>query len=361
MNITSGTIARVIFMVLFFAALFIVRDIVLVVLASVVIASSTEPFTRRLKTFGLGRVPSVILLYLALIALLASVIYFFLPSLLSDTSSFLSTVPSYLDKISLWDPLHADSLAGSKQAVQSFSENIDTSKAALQGISSSSSITQAMGGIQAALSNVSEGFIQTMSLVFGGVLSAVLIVVLSFYLSVQEDGVAKFLRIVTPLRHERYAIDLWKRVEVKIGRWFQGQLLLALLVGVLVYLVLTIFGVRNALLLSFLAALFETIPLFGPILAAIPGVAVAYLDSGLGFALVIAGMYLIIQQFENHLIYPLVVKKIVGVPPILVILALIIGFKLAGFIGVILSVPIATTLMEYLDDLQKNKLAGGQA
>ena len=64
---------------------------------------------------------------------------------------------------------------------------------------------------------------------------------------------------------------------------------------------------------------------------------------------------MIIQQFENHLIYPLVVKKVVGVPPLLVIIALIIGAKLAGFLGIILSVPAAAALQELVKDIQKDK------
>jgi predicted PurR-regulated permease PerM len=74
-------------------------------------------------------------------------------------------------------------------------------------------------------------------------------------------------------------------------------------------------------------------------------------------ALVIACSYVVIHQFENHLFYPLVVKKIIGVPPIIVILALIIGAKLAGFLGLLLSVPVATMLMEYFNDLEKSKLS----
>jgi len=193
--------------------------------------------------------------------------------------------------------------------------------------------------------------------VFGGILSLILIFVLSFYLAVQEDGIAKFLRVITPLKHEEYVISLWKRSQLKIGFWLQGQLLLAVLVGVLVYLGLSIIGIDNALFYAAIAAILETIPLFGPIIAAIPAIAAAYIDGGVSYGLLVLGLYLIIQQFENHLIYPLVVKKIIGVPPILVILAIIVGAKLAGFLGVILSVPVAATLMEYFDDLQMSKVA----
>jgi predicted PurR-regulated permease PerM len=128
----------------------------------------------------------------------------------------------------------------------------------------------------------------------------------------------------------------------------------------LVFLGLTLLGVENALLLAVLAGMFEIIPLFGPILAAIPAVTLALITNGMTSALLVIGLYVIIQQFENQLIYPLVVRKIVGVPPIVSILALIIGGKLAGFVGLIISVPLATMLMEFLNDIEKNKIAASE-
>jgi predicted PurR-regulated permease PerM len=174
-------------------------------------------------------------------------------------------------------------------------------------------------------------------------------------LAVQEGGVEKFLKIITPVKRETYVVDLWKRSQRKIGYWMQGQLLLGLLVGVLVYLGLMILGVQNALVLAVLAGVLEIIPVFGPIVSAIPAILFGMADGGVTTGVLVLGLFIIIQQFENHLIYPLVVKKMVGVSPILVILALIIGAKLAGFLGIILSVPITSVLMEFLDDVQKEK------
>jgi predicted PurR-regulated permease PerM len=186
-------------------------------------------------------------------------------------------------------------------------------------------------------------------------LSFILIIVLSFYFLVQEDGVAEFLRLITPLKHEKYVVDLWKRSQIKIGQWMQGQLLLGIIIAVLLYLGLMILGVKNALLLAVLAGLMEIIPVFGPILSAIPAVLMAFVGGGMTMALMVLGLYIIVQQFENHLIYPLVVKKIVGVSPVVVILALIIGYNLAGFLGVVLSVPLVSALMELVDDIEKSR------
>ena len=86
-----------------------------------------------------------------------------------------------------------------------------------------------------------------------------------------------------------------------------------------------------------------------------PAVLVAFIDGGVTQALLVSGVFLIIQQFESQLIYPLVVKKVVGVPPIISIIALVIGGKLAGFLGILLSVPLAAIVMEFLNDLEKRK------
>jgi predicted PurR-regulated permease PerM len=135
----------------------------------------------------------------------------------------------------------------------------------------------------------------------------------------------------------------------------QGQLLLGVMIFVLVYLGLTIFGIPYALMLAALAGILEIIPVFGPIMSAIPGVVLAFSIGGTSLALVIAGFYLLVQQFESNLIYPLVVRKIVGVPPILVILALIVGAELGGFLGILISVPVAAVIMEIVEDVEKGK------
>src|SRR6185437_11991013 len=152
-----------------------------------------------------------------------------------------------------------------------------------------------------------------------------------------------------------YVLNLWKRSQFKIGRWMQGQLVLALIVGIMLFLGLTILGIPYALLLSVIAGVFELIPVFGQILAAIPAVAIAYVDVGPTAALLVVGLYLVVQQFEAHLIYPIVVKKVVGIPPLLVILSLLVGFRLVGFLGVLLSVPIAGAIQEFVSDIDRAK------
>mgnify|MGYP001583023894 CR=1 FL=1 len=356
-EITTGTIARGIFLIFLTYLLFVLKDIVLVIITAVVVASCIEPFTLWFWKKGIPRVVSVIVVYALLFGIFVGAFYMFVPPLLRDTSEFLSSAPQYLDSISLWNPLGETQIEQSKTTATDVALDIENSRTVVINDKGNLSIQGIISGLNEAITNVSAGFVHSASSVFGGAISLILIVVLSFYLAVQEDGVEKFLRIVVPRKREDYVLDLWKRTQTKIGLWMQGQLILAIVVGLLVYLGLMILGVRNALLFAVLAALLETIPLFGPIIAAIPAVAAAYVDNGASAGFIVVGLYLIIQQFENHLIYPLVVKKIVGVPPILVIISLLIGFKLAGFLGILLSVPLSSMLVEFLDDVQKRKVS----
>lgn len=345
-QISSGTIIKSILIVLGFAAIYYLRDIALVVVLAIIIASAVEPGTQKFLKWGVPRIISVLFLYFSALMVLVGIFYFLFLPLLNQSASFLSTLPGYLGELQVWNPLQDSELLSSSSAIEGFSKNF--------------SLSQIVDQINTSVSNLSNGFFSAASTIFGGVLSFLLVIVLSFYLSVESDGVGKFLRIVTPLKNEQYVLDLWRRSQSKIGLWMQGQIILAVIVAMLVFLGLTLLRVENALLLAVIAGIFEIIPLFGPILAAIPAVTLALVSDGLTSALLVIGLYIIIQQFENQLIYPLVVSKIVGVPPLVSILALIVGGKLAGFVGMLISVPIATMLMELLDDVEKHKIALSQ-
>lgn len=313
-QISSGTIVKTILFLILVATLFYLRDLVLILLTAIVLASAVEPPTKWFMRYKVPRVMGVLLVYLIAAVVLFGIFYIFIPPLLNDAAGLFSTFPQYIDSII---------------GLSTGSESIVGSGLATQG-AESFSFQNVIGDLQSAIANVSEGFIKSVSLIFGGVLSLIFIIVFSFYFAVQENGIDNFLRVVTPIKHQDYVADLWRRSQIKIGRWMQGQLVLALIIGVLTYLGLTIFGIKYALFLAVLAALFELIPVFGPILAAIPAVAVALVTGGATLGVVVAGFYLIVQQFENHLLYPLVVEKVVGVPPLLVILALIVGAQVAG-------------------------------
>lgn len=332
-HISSGSILKVILFLVGAVLLWFLRDLILVVLTAVVIASAIEPGISFFARRGVRRIFAVILMYLIIGAVFFSVVFFFIPPVLSDAASFLQKLPDTLTSLNITDVTHGLLPWGP--------------------VSETLSSADLLRSVSQTLTDTTGGVFTTLSAFFGGLTSFVLIVVFSFYFSVQETGVDDFLRIVTPAEYQAYVLSLWKRSQIKIGRWMQGQLVLALIVGILLFLGLTILGIPNALLLAVIAAVFELIPVFGQILAAVPAVTVAYVNAGPTAALLVVGLYVVVQQFEAHLIYPVVVKKVVGIPPLLVILALLVGFKMVGFLGVLLSVPVAGAIQELVADLER--------
>ncbi len=348
-TISTGTILRAILIVFGFAALWYLRDIFLVVLTSVILASALEPAIRFFVRRGLPRLLGLVLVYGMGALGLLGIFYFFVPALLDDISLLAGILPKYVDVSSLWSPL-----SGGSELTESLS-----------------SVGQGGNILEVIKNGLQEGgALKSFSIFFGGIFSFILIVVLSFYLSAQEHGIENLLRLLSPIKSRAYVVDLWKRSQQKIGLWSQGQILLGLLVGVLVFLTMTLMGIPSALFLAMVAMLFEIIPVFGPILSAVPGVVLAFshginppgnvihffnVDAGINAAIIVAIVYFFIQQFESHLIYPWVVRKVIGIPPVLVILALVIGAKMAGFLGIILAIPVTAILVEFLGDVAKEK------
>lgn len=341
-SINVGTIAKTIVIVLLFGVLFILKDLVLVLLMSIVVASAIEPGTQWFIRRGIPRLFSVLLIYLSIAVCLVGIVFFLILPLLSESSDFLKNFPVYFNATTVSNSINSNDFLSS----QPF----------FAGLTNSLNLEQVTLRLNETISTLSSNAFGSVAKVFGGILSFFLMIVISFYLAVEDDGVGKFLKAITTMKHEKYVVALWKRSQKKIGLWMQGQLVLAIIIGMLVYLGLMMIGVPNALLLATLAAAFEIIPLFGPILASIPAIMIAFVTGGFPLAVLVIGLYIIVHQFENQLIYPLVVKKVVGVSPIVSIIALVAGFQLAGFIGLILSVPIAAAIIEFVSDFEKDKI-----
>ncbi len=212
------------------------------------------------------------------------------------------------------------------------------------------------------LSKASSGIFNFVISLFGGIVSFFIVLVMTFYLVVEEDGMKRFIRSLTPDHHQPYITQLMKRIQERLAWWLRGQIILSIIVFVLVYLGLMILGVKYALLLALVAGIFEIIPYLGPVLSAVPAVFFAFVQKP-SLALFVIILYVLIQQAENHLIVPKVMGKVVGLNPLVVIISILIGARLAGALGALLAVPVATALAVYVEDLmgsqqeEKNKLA----
>ena len=332
-TISTSTILRFIAVILGIAALFAIRDIIFSLVFAVIIASAVEPSIEWLKKRGTGRIFAVVIIYMTFVLLAGFLLYLVVP-LMADE---LKVAATSLNKIERQIIIGIREAGGT--AFGSFvAENADVLlKLPLQSLS-------VFG--QTAIAGGSK--------VFSGLFSVLLIFIFSFYLATQEKGIENFLRMVTPLKYEPYTLDLWERSQSKLGRWFRAQMLLGAIVGVFIFIGLTMLGVQQAFLFAVIAAMFEIIPVAGPILAAIPAVITGFLLSPLMGVSIIA-LYIVVQQTESHIIVPVVMKKAVGLSPLIVVVALLIGAQLGGIAGLLLAVPLTTIGAEMLNDWDRKK------
>ena len=341
LSITTNSLIRIFLFGVLVYSIIKLFNVVLIVLTAIVIASFVESAVKKAKPYIKNRSTAVFLIYILTLGLVIGLLSVFMPVFIDEMSTLVSSLSQYIPNNSIFNSFQPDTISGAKDVVVNLSKN--------------ASLGDVIKSAQTLISSMSGGFMDVFGGAFGGILNFFLIIIISFYLSITEKGIENFLKIITPSENEEYVIDLWQRTEHKIGRWVQGQMLLGLIIGILTYLGLTIIGVKYSLVLAILTAFCELIP-FGIYLAVIPATLFSYLDGGVTMALLSFGLYFILHQFENYLIYPLIIKKVIGISPLVVILSIIIGAELAGFLGVILAIPTAVCLLEFLDDLEKKKI-----
>jgi predicted PurR-regulated permease PerM len=333
-DISTGSVFRALLVVFGFFLLYQLSGVVIILLFAIIIASAVSPLASWLEQYRVPRIVAVLLLYVLVASLAILLTSLILPSISAD----LSQLTTYLPRITT-------DLTNSLDTVQQQGKDYFDFVAEIQNI---------LETLTGYLQQFSQSALSLVIGAFGGIFSFIAIIVISFYLAVMKHGVESFLEAVVPERYEQYVVDLWKRVETKVGLWLQGQLLLALIVGLLVFVGLALLNVRFALVFAILAMALEIVPVAGPVLAAIPAVVMAFVQEP-SLALWVTLLYVGIQQVENHLLVPLVLGRTTGLNPVVVLLAILIGGQLAGIVGALLGVPTATIIVEILDDMARLK------
>ncbi len=206
------------------------------------------------------------------------------------------------------------------------------------------------------------GFLNAANISITGALSSVFTrivmllagVIITFYLTIEKEGTEKLFRVILPDTYEKPFLHVFSRFKLKIRRWFAAQLGLSLIMGVVVGVGLWMLNVKYFFVLALLAAIFEIVPVIGPILAGGIAFLIAISSSvSLGFYTLL--FFFVVQQLENHILIPLIMGRAMKIHPVVVVISLIAGWEVAGFLGVLLSVPIAVISQETFNYLAERK------
>jgi predicted PurR-regulated permease PerM len=309
--------------------IFLIREIVAILFVAVILASAFDPWVDWLHKYKIPRSLSILMIYVILIGILSLIVVLMIPPITEQIGQLAKNLPIYYNK-----------------AAFEVAKIFDGGEYP--------NLPDTLTSLSSNLSETTKGVFSTITGIFGGLFSFLTVLVIVFYITVEEAELKKNIYYLISVDKRKYVSDLIERMQYKMGMWLRGQLALMLFVGILTYIGLTILGVKYALLLAIIAGILEIVPFIGPWLSAVPAILIGFSDSPFKVIL-IATLYLIVQQLENNIIVPKVMQKAVGLNPIIVITAVLIGAKLGGIVGALLAVPVAAGIGVYLSDIIPSK------
>lgn len=309
--ISTRTILSVLVLIGIFWVAIQVQAVLLLVFMAFVVALGLLPVVEKIESKGLPRPLAVIFTLFAIGGSFLGLITLAFSPLISQTQMLIVRIPTLLESIPT---------TTLEKYITNFGDIL----------------TQ-----QVAIG--SNNVIQFTVSAAGGLITAVMVLFLAGYLMIDMDNIEKSLVKAFPPSLRKLVDSAYVEIKYRLGSWLRGQLILMLVVGLLSFVGLSLLQVDFALSLAVLAGLFEVVPNIGPIVASIPAAIIGFSISPFtGFG--VLALFILIQQVENNLIVPKVMKKAVGFNPIVTIIALLVGVKLFGLLGALLAIPVTLIL-----------------
>lgn len=323
--------------------LFETRQILILLFVSLFLAAALDGIVDKMEEKRIPRAVSIIGIYIVFIAVMVLFISTLIPLIASQTLELALRVRDIITNLAqgeqLWSLPYTERL---QQIVSDFIQSADQELLI-------NNLQSGLEQIGNQLQGIAGNTFAAVKIIFNGALNALLVMVLTFFMVVDEKGIDAFLLSLFPSRHAQYILAKSEAVKEKVGYWLRGQLKLMLAMAILTYVVLAILGVDYALTLAMIAGITELLPVIGPIIAMIPALLIG-LNVSLMYALWILIAYIVIQQIEGNILVPIIMNKAVGLSPLIIIVAMLVGYQFMGIIGIIISVPLATAVSIFIKD-----------
>ncbi len=324
-DITWASLWRTLFFIVLVAIMYEGRQILLGLFLAIIISSALEGLVNLLERAGLPRSVSVILIFLIIVFLVVLVVYSLAPLVIVELNSIFTAGVSGANGIG-----------------------------ALLGSRTSQSISDVVSKYSANFLAGSSTPFDLFSNAIGSVGLTIAVILSSFYLSLSKDGVERFIKVVIPPDYEAATLDIYERSRRLIGTWARTQVLLSLIFGFTVWAGLSLLGVKYALLIGAIAGIFELVPFVGPFLSGAIAV-IAALTTSTTLAIYTLIFFVIAEQFEANVLVPVLNQQFVGIHPVIVIVALLMGATIGGILGIVIAVPAAGVFQEVVQQWSRRK------
>ncbi|OGY92482.1 MAG: hypothetical protein A3B31_01205 [Candidatus Komeilibacteria bacterium RIFCSPLOWO2_01_FULL_53_11] len=331
-SITTASVVRVILVLGAVWFVWLIRDLVAILFVALILASAFDPTVDYMQKYRFPRALAILIIYVIFFSAATAIIVGIARPIASEIATIARAVPQYYQEINrnITEFQHSSFLAQER-------------------------VSSLKGGLDAFITNLASiapnNILFVVGSFFGGVLSIILVFVITFYISVHEGAVKHFLAWIVPRDKSERALSILEQVQHKLGLWLRGQIVLSFIIFLLTYVGLKLLGVEYALVLALLAGMLEVVPYLGPILSAVPAVFLTFISAGWFKGLLVLALYVVIQQAENNFILPKVMSRSVGLNPLVIILSILIGAKVAGVAGALIAVPFAAAVTVYLEEM----------
>jgi len=333
LDISWGTIAKVFIAIFGFYIIYLAREVALWFLFALAISILLDPAINFFQKIRIPRILAILIVYFSIFGILGLLIYLSAPIFISEIHQFLLHLPGYFEQIS--------------PVLKQF------------GITSAQSFDDFTSTLSVNLQQSSQGIIKALMVFFGGVASTVSILTMAFFLSIEEKGVEKALLLLSPAKYEHHIKIIFERVQKKVAGWFGARVLACLFVGIASYIVFFLFGIKYAFILALISGFLNFIPYIGPWVTTALLVVLISVSTGswMNVLYVLASVFAV-QEIENNLLTPLLMKKMTDIPPVLVLVSLFLGAQIFGFLGMIFAVPVCGIIYEFTKEYLEKKKEG---
>jgi predicted PurR-regulated permease PerM len=314
--------------------------VLVLMFVAVILAAGLQPIISWLRGhLPIGRGVAILLVYGIFLLSVIGIVIVILPSAIAQFQTTLQSLPPLFESARQWaGDLRPAALARSMTAL------IDAAARVFR---------------PAAIVPEGEEFVDVGVTVAAAIVSLITVLTVVYFWLTEHARLQRYVLAFVPQHRRTRARDVWNQAETRLGMWVRGQLILMAVTGVAIALAYGLLGVPAALLLGVIAALAAAVPIVGPLLGAIPALIIAATVSP-ELALVVAGVTLVLQFVQGNVLVPIVMRNTVGISPFLVILSVLVGATVGGFVGALFAVPIAATAEILLEGLQAREVPVAQ-
>ena len=330
LDISWEAIGKLFVVVFLFYIIYLAREIALWFLFGLALSVLLDPAILFLRKLKIPKIIAIIMTYFSIFGLLGLIIYITAPIFMYELRQFSQYLPGYINDI-----------------------NPILDKMGINAIQSYNDLTSfLMGGLEQS----SKGIVNAVMAFFGGLSSTFIILTISFFLSMEDRGAEKFLTLVSPRKYEERVAAFFEMAQGKVAGWFGARILACLFIGVSSFIVFYLFGIKYAFILALTGGVLNFIPYIWPLITAALLIVFVTVSSGSWVtALYCLLAVMVLQAVENNLLTPLLMKKLIDIPPVLVIISLLVGAKLFGFLGAIFAVPAFGIIFEFSKELLEKR------